>query len=116
MIAADLLTELDTIRHGFFTRQGGVSQGIYASLNCGYGSGDDQAAITENRDRVARRLGRSGANDHQQAPGRVAQSVGRCEHAAMHGEVGRARRCAVAARTVRGPSRPLVGGDLHAAL
>jgi YfiH family protein len=42
----------DGIRHGFFTRQGGVSEGIFASLNCGYGSGDDAAHVSENRRRV----------------------------------------------------------------
>lgn len=44
------------VRHGFFTRQGGVSDGIYASLNCGLGSGDDRAAVTENRRRAATAL------------------------------------------------------------
>lgn len=45
------------IAHGFFTRRGGVSEGIYASLNCGPGSRDDRAAVTENRRRVATHLG-----------------------------------------------------------
>jgi len=45
------------IRHGFFTRRGGVSNGLYASLNCGYGSGDDAALVAENRTRVADTLG-----------------------------------------------------------
>lgn len=45
------------IAHGFFTRRGGVSEGIYASLNCGPGSKDDRAAVTENRRRVAAHLG-----------------------------------------------------------
>jgi YfiH family protein len=44
------------IVHGFFGRAGGVSTGIYASLNCGPGSRDDAAAITENRRRVAQAL------------------------------------------------------------
>jgi YfiH family protein len=43
----------DRIRHGFFTREGGVSQGIYAGLNVGLGSDDDQVAVQENRARVA---------------------------------------------------------------
>ena len=43
--------------HGFFTRQGGVSSGIYASLNCGPGSSDDAANVVENRARVAEILG-----------------------------------------------------------
>lgn len=46
-----------SIAHGFFGRQGGVSGGIYASLNCGYGSGDDSASVCENRTRVATWLG-----------------------------------------------------------
>lgn len=40
------------IRHGFFTRKGGVSQGIYAGLNVGLGSKDDRAQVMENRRRV----------------------------------------------------------------
>lgn len=47
----------DGIAHGFFGRQGGVSGGIYASLNCGYGSGDDSSSVCENRTRVATWLG-----------------------------------------------------------
>ena len=45
------------IRHGFFTAKGGVSTGIYESLNCGFESQDDRALITENRRRVAASLG-----------------------------------------------------------
>lgn len=41
------------IAHAFFTREGGVSTGIYASLNGGLGSNDDPAAIVENRARMA---------------------------------------------------------------
>ncbi|MBB2164946.1 peptidoglycan editing factor PgeF [Gluconacetobacter sp. 1b LMG 1731] len=48
---------LDGVPHGFFTRQGGVSQGPYASLNCSTRSGDDPAALAENRRRVARAIG-----------------------------------------------------------
>lgn len=42
------------IRHGFFTRKGGVSEGIYAGLNVGLGSNDDRQRVMENRARVAR--------------------------------------------------------------
>jgi polyphenol oxidase len=45
------------IRHGFFTRQGGVSEGLYASLNGGLGSNDDAACVAENRARMAAALG-----------------------------------------------------------
>lgn len=50
------LAALPGIRHAFFTREGGVSTGIYASLNGGLGSRDDAAAIAENRARMARHL------------------------------------------------------------
>ena len=55
-IEADVL-KLDGIRHGFFTRQGGVSGGIYTSLNIGLGSDDERSSVLENRDRVADQLG-----------------------------------------------------------
>lgn len=45
------------VRHAFFTRAGGVSPGVYASLNVGLGSGDDPAAVLENRRRAAAHLG-----------------------------------------------------------
>lgn len=43
--------------HGFFTRQGGVSTGPYASLNCSLSGQDARESVTENRARVARALG-----------------------------------------------------------
>lgn len=51
------LAALPGIAHGFFTRDGGVSAGIYASLNCGLGSQDARADVLENRRRVAAVLG-----------------------------------------------------------
>ncbi len=45
------------VSHGFFTRKGGVSNGIYRGLNTGSGSNDDPAAVAENRSRVARWMG-----------------------------------------------------------
>ena len=57
MLSAPSLAALDGVRHGFFTRQGGVSSGVYASLNCGPGSRDAAANVTENRARVAELLG-----------------------------------------------------------
>jgi hypothetical protein len=45
------------IRHGLFTREGGVSAGIYQGLNCGFGSRDDRDCVAENRRRVADTLG-----------------------------------------------------------
>lgn len=45
------------VRHGFFGAAGGVSSGVYASLNCGYGSDDDTALVANNRGRVADAMG-----------------------------------------------------------
>ena len=45
------------IRYGFFTRKGGVSQGLYSSLNGGYGSDDDAEAVRQNRQLAANALG-----------------------------------------------------------
>jgi len=49
--------DLPHIRHGFFSRNGGVSQGIYASLNCGPGSSDNLEHVGENRLRVSQHMG-----------------------------------------------------------
>ena len=59
MSAAPALTApgLDGVAHAFFTRQGGVSTGVYASLNGGVGSSDAPDAVAENRRRMAVRLG-----------------------------------------------------------
>src|ERR1700743_3081262 len=49
--------DLPGIAHGFFGRTGGVSDGIYASLNCGLGSGDDPERVAENRQRGRATIG-----------------------------------------------------------
>jgi YfiH family protein len=56
-IEAKCLAQHPRIRHGFFTRVGGVSQAPYAMLNCGPGSADTPGNIAENRARIARHLG-----------------------------------------------------------
>ncbi len=50
ILTADTLSPL---RHGFFTRRGGASSGIFAGLNCGAGSSDQSATVRMNRARVA---------------------------------------------------------------
>jgi polyphenol oxidase len=57
MLHAASLTALAGIRHAFFTRDGGVSDGVYASLNAGIGSDDVPARVVENRSRMAAALG-----------------------------------------------------------
>lgn len=54
IITADSLAP---IRHGFFTRKGGASSGVFNGLNCGLGSSDQQEAVTLNRARVAEAMG-----------------------------------------------------------
>ena len=56
-LTSPLLSEAAGVRHAFFTRQGGVSTGVYESLNLGRGSSDDPAAVAENRRRAAVHLG-----------------------------------------------------------
>ncbi len=57
IVRSPVLSALPGIRHGWFTREGGVSGGLYNSLNTGYGSKDDRANVTENRGRVADAVG-----------------------------------------------------------
>jgi YfiH family protein len=52
-----LLSAIPGLRHAFFTCDGGVSEGVYASLNGGLGSNDDPANVTENRRRMAEQMG-----------------------------------------------------------
>jgi YfiH family protein len=56
-VRSEALARHSGIAHGFFGRQGGISEGIYAALNCGLGSKDARNAIGENRRRVADHLG-----------------------------------------------------------
>ncbi len=56
-IVSDVLDGVPGVRHAFFTRRGGVSTGVYASLNVGLGSADEAAAVRENRRRAAAALG-----------------------------------------------------------
>jgi YfiH family protein len=56
-VGSPLLSAIPGLRHAFFTRDGGVSGGIYASLNGGIGSRDDPAHVAENRRRMAEQLG-----------------------------------------------------------
>ena len=57
MIQAQTLAALDGVQHRFFTRHGGVSTGLFSSLNCGYGSADAPENVRENRRRAAGQFG-----------------------------------------------------------
>jgi len=66
---------LGGVRHAFFTRQGGVSAGIYAALNCGFGSGDAREAVAQNRERARAALDASALNTVHQVHGVVVVEV-----------------------------------------
>ncbi len=53
------ILESSALAHGFFTRDGGVSEGLYRGLNCGPGSKDDPARVIENRSRAMAMIGQS---------------------------------------------------------
>jgi polyphenol oxidase len=57
MLCSSLLAAVPGLRHAFFTRDGGVSDGVYGGLNGGLGSRDDPANVLENRRRMAERMG-----------------------------------------------------------
>ena len=59
MLTAANLAAIRQVRHGFFTREGGVSAGIYASLNCGFSNDDDDRVVSANRSIAMDRLGLS---------------------------------------------------------
>jgi len=54
---SSLLAAIPGLRHAFFTREGGISSGIYQGLNGGIGSNDDPAIVAENRRRMAEQMG-----------------------------------------------------------
>lgn len=56
-LGSPLLSAIPGLRHAFFTRHGGVSDGVYQSLNGGIGSNDDPANVRENRRRMAEQMG-----------------------------------------------------------
>ena len=56
-LESPLLSAVPGLRHAFFSREGGVSEGIYASLNGGLGSNDNAADVAENRRRMAEQMG-----------------------------------------------------------
>ena len=72
------------VRHGFFTRQGGVSTGLYEGLNTGVGSNDDPVAVAENRRRIAEHLG--GVPDDLAACYQVHSPIARVAAAGWKGE------------------------------
>lgn len=103
-ICAPLL-DLPGISHGFFTRSGGVSSGVYASLNGGLGSSDDPAAVAENRRRMAARLG-VGAS-HLVAPFQIHSA----EAEIIRAPIAERLRCDALATAAPGVALSVTGAD-----
>ncbi len=57
MIFSKKLKNFISIKHGFFNRKGGVSSGIYNSLNCGIGSNDKKKNVLKNLKIVSKKIG-----------------------------------------------------------
>ena len=57
MIVSKKLKTFKNIKHGFFNRRGGVSTGIYRSLNCGIGSNDKKENVLKNLKIVSKKIG-----------------------------------------------------------
>lgn len=78
------LLERAGVRHGFFTRAGGASEGLYAGLNTGVGSSDNPDSVAENRRRVAQWMG--GVPDDFAACYQVHSAIARVAEAGWKGE------------------------------
>jgi YfiH family protein len=57
MLQASILSDLARVHHGFLTREGGVSEGAFESLNCGYSGGDEALRVERNRALALAQLG-----------------------------------------------------------
>ncbi len=109
---------LPGLRHGFFGRRGGVSTGIYASLNCGPGSRDDRAAVLENRARAAAALGLRGpdavVSAYQVHSDRVARVTGPWDGAAPEVDGMVTDRPGIALGVLAADCAPLLFADAEA--
>lgn len=75
LLASDLLSQFDGVSHAFSSRLGGVSAGLFASLNCSPFAKDDAVAVAENRRRVATALNASQLVSNQQMHGNAVRVI-----------------------------------------
>lgn len=113
------LSALPGLRHGFFTRRGGVSEGAYASLNCSLSGQDDRERVRENRRRAMDALGLPAAALHglTQVHGvSVAEvdAAGWAEGAGPAADAAVTRRPGVALGIVTGDCAPVLFADAEA--
>lgn len=106
---------LGALPHGFFTRAGGVSEGIYESLNGGPGSGDAPAAVAENRARIAAHLGAAALVSVAQVHGaRVVEATGPWEGARPEADALVTRRPGLAIGVLTADCAPVLLADAQA--
>jgi YfiH family protein len=118
-LTASALLALPSLRHGFFTRRGGVSEGPYASLNCSLSGQDDRERVRENRRRAADALGLPATALHglTQVHGTAVAEVDAAGWAEGAGPVADAvvtRRPDVALGIVTGDCAPVLFADVEA--
>lgn len=101
---------LAPLRHGFFTRKGGASSGVFAGLNCGPGSSDQSAVVSINRARVAGALG--------VAPDRLVsvRQVHSAEVASVHGPLPERPRADAMVTATRGLALAVLTADCQPVL
>lgn len=115
-LAAPALSALPGLRHAFFTRRGGVSEGAYASLNCSLSGQDDRERVRENRRRCAEALGLPADALHglRQVHGAAVAEVGAAgwaEGAGPDADAVVTRRRGVALGIVTGDCAPVLFAD-----
>ena len=108
------LSSFATISHGFFGRTGGVSRGIYASLNCGLGSGDDAGDVAKNRRRAREALGATALNTLYQIHSPTAVSVDAAWEAAPQGDAMVTRTRGIALGILSADCAPILFADAQA--
>jgi len=118
-LTAPGLLALPGLRHGFFTRRGGVSEGPYASLNCSLSGGDDRGRVRENRRRAMDALGLPAAALHglTQVHGTAVAEVdadGWEEGAGPAADAAVTRRRGVALGVITGDCAPVLFADAEA--
>jgi YfiH family protein len=114
VLHAPNLSSTPAIAHGFFGRTGGVSRGIYASLNCGPGSGDDAGDVAQNRRRAREALGAGALNTLHQIHSPTALNVGAAWEAAPQADAMVTRTRGIALGILSADCAPILFADAQA--
>lgn len=102
------------VAHGFFGNMGGVSTGLYETLNCGPGSKDDPASVTENRRRVADALGADDLISLSQIHSPIVHSLSESPAARLEGDAMVTATPGLALGILTADCAPVLLADAHA--